>query len=69
MMLVVFGIQGLAIVHAIVTIKQKSKAWLITIYVLLVIMLPQMVMILASLGVIDQWFNLRARSEKSGTGI
>jgi hypothetical protein len=68
-MLVVFGIQGLAIVHAIVTIKQKSKAWLITIYVLLVIMLPQMVMILASLGVIDQWFNLRARSEKSGTGI
>ena len=68
-MLVVFGIQGLSIVHAIVTIKQKSKAWLITIYVLLVIMLPQMVMILASLGVIDQWFNLRARSEKSGTGI
>ncbi|WP_417535246.1 DUF2232 domain-containing protein [Methylophaga sp.] len=68
-MLVVFGIQGLAIVHAIVTIKQKSKAWLIIIYVLLVIMLPQMVMILASLGVIDQWFNLRARSEKSGTGI
>jgi hypothetical protein len=68
-MLVVFGIQGLAIVHAIVTIKQKSKAWLITIYVLLVIMLPQMVMILASFGVIDQWFNLRARSEKSGTNI
>ena len=51
-MLVVFGIQGLAIVHAVVTIKQKSKAWLITIYVLLVIMLPQMVMIITSLGLI-----------------
>jgi len=32
-------------------------------------MLPQMVMILASLGVLDQWFNLRDRSKKSGTGI
>lgn len=68
-MSVVFGIQGLAIVHAMVAIKQKSKAWLVTVYVLLVIMLPQMVMILASLGVLDQWFNLRDRSKKSDTGI
>ncbi|KKN56186.1 hypothetical protein LCGC14_0574830 [marine sediment metagenome] len=68
-MLVVFGLQGLAIVHAVVSIKQKNKFWLVAIYVLLVIMLPQMIMVLAALGVIDQWFNLRARSEKSGTNI
>jgi len=62
-MLVVFGIQGLAIVHAIVKLRQKSKAWLVTMYVLLVIMLPQMVMMLATLGVLDQWFNFRRRSQ------
>lgn len=60
-MLVAFGIQGLAIVHAIVKLRQKSKAWLVTMYVLLVLMLPQMVMMLATLGVLDQWFNFRKR--------
>lgn len=62
-LLVAFGIQGLAIVHAIVNLRQKSKAWLVTMYVLLVIMLPQMVMMLATLGVLDQWFNFRKRSQ------
>ncbi|MCX4187228.1 DUF2232 domain-containing protein [Methylophaga sp. OBS4] len=61
--LVAFSIQGLAIVHAIVNLRQKSKAWLVTMYVLLVIMLPQMVMMLATLGVLDQWFNFRKRSQ------
>jgi hypothetical protein len=61
--LVAFAIQGLAIVHAIVNLRQKSKAWLVTMYVLLVIMLPQMVMMLATLGVLDQWFNFRKRSQ------
>jgi hypothetical protein len=31
-------------------------------YVLLVLMLPQMVMMLATLGVLDQWFDFRKRS-------
>lgn len=62
-MLVAFGIQGLAIVHAIVKLRQKSKAWLVAMYVLLVLMLPQMVMMLATLGVLDQWFNFRKRSQ------
>lgn len=61
-MLVAFGIQGLAIVHGIVNLRQKSSAWLVTMYVLLVIMLPQMAMMLATLGVLDQWFNFRKRS-------
>lgn len=62
-MLVAFGIQGLAIVHGIVALREKSKAWLVTMYVLLIIMLPQMVMMLATLGVLDQWFNFRKRSQ------
>ncbi|WP_438970203.1 DUF2232 domain-containing protein, partial [Methylophaga sp.] len=62
-MLVAFGVQGVAIVHAFVNARQKSSAWLVTMYVLLVIMLPQMVMMLATLGVLDQWFNFRKRSQ------
>jgi hypothetical protein len=62
-MLVAFAIQGLAIVHAIVNLRQKSKGWLVAMYMLLVIMLPQMVTMLATLGVLDQWFNFRRRSQ------
>lgn len=62
-MLVAFGIQGLAIVHAIVNLRQKGKAWLVTMYVLLVLMMPQMVIMLATLGVLDQWFDFRKRSQ------
>jgi flagellar biosynthesis protein FlhB len=61
-MLVAFGIQGLSIVHAIVYQGQKSKGWLVAMYILLVVMLPQMLMMLATLGVLDQWFNFRKRS-------
>lgn len=61
-MLVVFGLQGLSIVHAIVHNGKKSKGWLVAMYILLVVMLPQMLMMLATLGVLDQWFNFRKRS-------
>jgi hypothetical protein len=62
-MLVAFGLEGLAIVHAIIYQGQKSKGWLVTMYILLVVMLPQMLMMLATLGVLNQWFNFRKRSE------
>jgi hypothetical protein len=61
-MMVVFALQGLAVIHAVIFHKKKSKGWLVTIYILLVIMLPQMAMILATTGVLDQWFNFRKRS-------
>lgn len=61
-MIVVFALQGLAVVHALMFHKKKRKFWLVTMYILLVIMLPQMAMILATAGVLDQWFNFRKRS-------
>lgn len=61
-MLVVFSMQGIAVVHAIVRQQQRHKAWLITMYVLLLIMMPQMVALLAMIGVLEQWFNYRQRS-------
>lgn len=61
-LLVLFAIQGIAVAHAIVRAKQKSVAWLVVMYVLMVLMLPQMLILTASLGVLEQWFNFRKRS-------
>jgi len=60
--LTVFALQGLAVIHAIVKQQQKQKFWLIAVYVLLVVMMPQMVVILATLGVLEQWMNFRRYS-------
>jgi hypothetical protein len=60
--LVVFAVQGLSIVHAIVKQQQKHNFWLVAVYVLLVVMMPQMVVILSMIGVLEQWMNFRRHS-------
>jgi hypothetical protein len=61
-LLVLFAIQGIAVAHAIVRAKHKSVAWLVVMYVLMVLMLPQMLILTATLGVLEQWFNFRKRA-------
>lgn len=61
-MLIVFTLQGLAVVHAIVKRQHKHKLWLIAVYILLIVLLPQMVVLLATLGVLEQWMNFRRYS-------
>lgn len=61
-LLVLFAIQGIAVTHGIVRAKKKSVAWLVAMYVLMLLMLPQMLILTASLGVLEQWFNFRKRS-------
>ena len=58
--------QGVAVVHAIVRLQQKHKAWLMVMYILLLIMMPQMVFLLALVGVLEQWFNFRRGSVEQG---
>lgn len=60
--LTVFALQGLSVVHAIVNNQKKSVFWLVAIYTMLIIILPQMVVILAVIGILEQWFNFRHRS-------
>ena len=55
-----FMFQGLAIAHHSVNRKQASTAWLFGIYVLL-ILLPQMMLILATIGVLDYLLKIRER--------
>ncbi|MBE9532894.1 MAG: DUF2232 domain-containing protein [Proteobacteria bacterium] len=64
--LVVFTLQGLSVVHSIVKQQQKQSFWLVAIYVLLIVILPQMLVILAMIGVLEQWFNFRRFSTESG---
>jgi len=60
--LTVFALQGLVVVHVAVRQQQKHKFWLIAVYVLLVVMMPQMVVLLATIGVLEQWMNFRRYS-------
>ncbi len=56
----VFMLQGLALIHFWQSVKQVSKGWLVLIYVLLGV-LPQMMMMVATLGWLENWINWRDR--------
>ena len=46
--------QGLAMIHRTVAAKSLSQAWLVAIYALLLVV-PQTVLLLACLGMVDSW--------------
>jgi len=60
--LVLFALQGISVAHAIVKQRQKRSFWLVILYVLLIVMMPQMVVLLAMIGVLEQWLNFRKHS-------
>jgi hypothetical protein len=64
-LLVVFTLQGLSVVHAIVKQQQRQSFWLVAVYVLLLVMMPQMAVLLTIIGVLEQWFNFRRLSIES----
>ena len=61
LIMAMFAVPGLALLHAVVAYKKIHKAALITVYVLMVFLLPQMVMILAATGLTDSWLDFRRR--------
>ena len=56
---------GVAAVHRVVNSKGLSQAWLLAMYGLLILLLPQMVVFLVCLGIIDAWMG-RKRSGADG---
>ena len=62
LLLVLFSLQGLSVVHAIVEQQQRQSFWLVAVYVLLIVMMPQMAVLLTMIGVLEQWFNFRRLS-------
>ncbi len=61
-MLTAFTLQGLAVIHAMAWQKQRHKFWLIGTYVLLVLLMHQMMVLLAVIGILEQWINFRRYS-------
>jgi hypothetical protein len=59
-MTLAFTLHGLAIAHFFVAQKQLSSAWFYGIYPL-VVLIPQAMMMVASVGFMDAWFRLRER--------
>ena len=59
---ILFGIQGMTIIHVLCATLKKGKLWLVISY-LLVIFVPQAIFIVILLGITDSFFNLRKKSE------
>ena len=59
--LTLYVVQGLAVAHSWVAWRNASRAWLVAIYVLLVMPLPVGVLGLAIAGFSDAWLDYRAR--------
>lgn len=67
--MVLYLFQGVALMHAAVNLRQMSVAWLVGFYVLLVLLNVQMVVLVALMGWLDTWADLRARlAGHSGAG-
>jgi hypothetical protein len=57
-------LQGLAVVHGILGKAGASLPWLVGLYLLLIILLPQALMVLATVGLLDIWIDFRTRFER-----
>lgn len=56
-----FMFQGLALGHAAVKQFGNNQAWLVMMYVVMVFTMPYGLLLAAMLGVLDNWFDFRAR--------
>lgn len=57
----IFLFQGLAVAHALVKIHGMNRGWLIGVYILLM----QILVLLAALGLLDNWVNMRRQNTSS----
>lgn len=60
--LAVYVFQGLAVAHGVVAVRGMHVAWLVGLYLLGLLALPQMTLALALLGVADAWMDFRGRA-------
>lgn len=63
-----FFLQGLALAHGSVGLLKANIGWLVLLYALLLVALPQMITLLATLGLVDAMMDFRARLAR-GRGI
>ena len=57
---VLYGIQALSLLHAIVHIRQLNSMWLFVFYIIL-FFIPHVLLLLVLLGLFDPWMDIRRR--------
>ncbi len=62
-----YVIQGLAMIHAVIAIRKMHVAWLIGVYMVTFFILPQLMAVVALLGLADTWLDFRQRVGTLGT--
>ncbi len=62
LLMAAYLVQGLAVAHGIVKLLSLNRAWLIGVYIMLVITGPQMLIVISMLGLADIWMNFRAKA-------
>ncbi|MEL7449577.1 MAG: hypothetical protein AAFN78_10225 [Pseudomonadota bacterium] len=60
-----FYLQGLAVVHSIVATLDAGRVWLVVLYVFMALQFPIVAVLLAGLGFVDNWTDLRARVRRT----
>ncbi len=65
-LLSLYMLQGLALAHAVVAMKKLHVGWLIGLYVLAFVVLPQLMLAVAAVGLLDTWVDLRQRLAGQG---
>lgn len=58
---VVFVFQGLAIAHYVATVRKLRAVWLYMLYVAMMLLMPYELIIIALIGLSDNWVNYRSR--------
>lgn len=67
-MMVMYVFQGLALIHGLVAKTGAHTVWLVGLYVLMAFALPQVLIVLAGVGLIDSGLDFRARVGGKGAG-
>jgi hypothetical protein len=62
--LLLFMVQGVAVVHGIVAIRAAHRGWLAAMYLLLFILMPMSLFAIALTGFFDHWLDYRKRAQR-----
>lgn len=63
-----FLLQGIGIAHALVDIFKAGRGWLVGFYALLILAMPHAEILVAGLGLVDIWMDVRARAAAARSG-
>lgn len=64
-LMVLFFLQGLAVMHSLLGKAKGGEVWLIGLYALMLFALPYVSMAMAATGFVDAWWNLRGVGRKA----